>query len=207
MTTNAIARKNELTNLLAVAEFAFQEVSAGKVMKGFKEVLGIVCRRRTDFIAAVQQIITKLKSEIADVMRDVNAVEGEVVTPEETVVTRSPVSVLVHWSESGVFRGEEQTYTFAEFERLAKCAAAENGNVKDNGYSKTKVTVALVNDITGCTETYGCRLDLALGDVVGFRDHAQQMIRYHETAEGYAYHKDIGLVAHVEFLKTINWGA
>ncbi|MEG1090054.1 MAG: LPD25 domain-containing protein [Acinetobacter sp.] len=206
MTTNAITRKNELVSLLNVAEFALNEVTAGKVMKGFKAVLGIVCRKRTDFITACSQIIAKIKSELVEVEKDVNAVEGSVVVEEKTV-TRTPLSVLVHWSESGVFRGEEQVYTFSEFERLAKCAAAENGNVKDNGYSKTKVTVALVNDVTGCTESYGCRLDLALGDVVGFRDHAQQMIRYHETPEGNAYHRDIGLVAHVEFLKTINWGA
>ncbi|WP_051880506.1 LPD25 domain-containing protein [Buttiauxella noackiae] len=205
MATNAIIRKNELSSLLEVAQHALNEVSKGKPMKQFKAVLGIVCRLRTDFIAAVSQIIEKIKTELTDVMHDVNAVNGEVVTPE-VKVTRSPVSVLVHWSESSVFKDEEQVYTFADFERLAKDAAICNGNVIDNGYSKTKVTVALVNDITGCTESYGCRLDLALGDVVGFRDHAQQMIRYHETAEGAAYHKAIGLVSHVEFLKTINWG-
>ncbi|MCL8167147.1 LPD25 domain-containing protein [Enterobacter kobei] len=206
MTTNAILRKNELVNLLNVAEFALKEVSAGKVMKGFKEVLGIVCRLRKDFITACSQIIEKIKTELADVQKDIDAVDGEVVTPEVKTVTRSPVSVLVHWSESSVFRGEEVVYSFTEFERMARQAAAINGNVKDNGYSKTKVTVCLVNDETGITETYGCRLDLALGDVVGFRDHAQQMIRYHDTAEGFAYHKDIGLIAHVEFLKTICWG-
>ncbi|EMM1484312.1 hypothetical protein PO467_18275 [Enterobacter kobei] len=204
MTTNAIVRKNELVQLLNAAEFALKEVSAGKAMKGFKEVLGIVCRLRKDFITAVTQIIEKVKADIADVNQDINAVDGEVVTTKE--VTRSPVSVLVHWSESSVFRGEEQTYTFSDFERMARQAAAINGNVKDNGYSKTKVTVALVRSDTGCTETYGCRLDLALGDVVGFRDHAQQMIRYHDTSEGFAYHKAIGLVEHVEFLKTICWG-
>lgn len=205
MTTNAIVRKNELVQLLDVAEFALKEVSAGKVMKGFKEALGIVCRLRKDFICAVSEIIAKIKSELVDVQKDIDAVDGEVVPPE-VVLTRSPVSVLVHWSESSVFKGEDQTYTFTDFERMAKQAAAINGNVTDNGYSKTKVTVALVRSDTGCTETYGCRLDLALGDVVGFRDHAQQMIRYHDTAEGFAYHKDIGLVAHVEFLKTIDWG-
>ncbi|HFI1088340.1 TPA: LPD25 domain-containing protein [Enterobacter hormaechei] len=205
MNNNAILRKNELVQLLDVAEFALKEVSAGKVMKGFKEVLGIVCRLRKDFICAVSEIIAKIKSELVDVQKDIDAVDGEVITPE-VVLTRSPVSVLVHWSESSVFKGEEQTYTFTDFERMAKQAAAINGNVTDNGYSKTKVTVALVRSDTGCTETYGCRLDLALGDVVGFRDHAQQMIRYHDTAEGFAYHKDIGLVAHVEFLKTIDWG-
>ncbi|WGL80947.1 LPD25 domain-containing protein [Enterobacter cloacae] len=205
MNNNAILRKNELVQLLDVAEFALKEVSAGKVMKGFKEVLGIVCRLRKDFICAVSEIIAKIKSELVDVQKDIDAVDGEVITPE-VVLTRSPVSVLVHWSESSVFKGEEQTYIFTDFERMAKQAAAINGNVTDNGYSKTKVTVALVRSDTGCTETYGCRLDLALGDVVGFRDHAQQMIRYHDTAEGFAYHKDIGLVAHVEFLKTIDWG-
>ena len=112
-------------------------------MKGFKAVLGIVCKRSADFIDAVQQIIAQLKNELVEVEHDINAVEGAVVV-EEKPVSLSPVSVLVHWSESSVFKDEEVVYTFAEFERLAKYAAAANGNFKDNGYSKTKVTVCLV---------------------------------------------------------------
>lgn len=82
MTTNAIVRKNELVQLLDVAEFALKEVSAGKVMKGFKEALGIVCRLRKDFICAVSEIIAKIKSELVDVQKDIDAVDGEVVPPK-----------------------------------------------------------------------------------------------------------------------------
>lgn len=204
MITNAIIRKNELTSLLNVAEFAHSEVSAGKVMKHFKAVLGIVCKRRADFIVAVQQIIAQLKNELVEVEHDINAVEGAVVV-EEVQVTRQPISVCVHWSESSIFKGEEVVYTFAEFERLAKCAAAANGNFKDNGYSKTKVTVCLIRSDTQCTETYGCRLDLAIGDTVSFQDHVQDMIRYNDTPEGAAYHNAVGLTEHVEYLRSVRF--
>ncbi|HCM57163.1 hypothetical protein OGY20_09830 [Citrobacter sp. Cpo114] len=204
MITNAIIRKNELVSLLNVAEFAMKEVSAGKVMKGFKAVLGIVCRKRTDFITACSQVIEKIKAELFEVEKDVNAVEGSVVV-EEVQVTRQPISVCVHWSESSIFKGEEVVYTFAEFERLAKYAAAANGNFKDNGYSKTKVTVCLIRSDTQCTETYGCRLDLAIGDTVSFQDHVQDMIRYNDTPEGAAYHNAVGLTEHVEYLRSVRF--
>lgn len=70
MTTNAIVRKNELVQLLDVAEFTIKEVFAGKVMKGFKEALGIVCSLRKDFICAVSEIIAKIKSELVAVQKD-----------------------------------------------------------------------------------------------------------------------------------------
>lgn len=142
MTNNAIIRKNELTSILNVAEFDHSEVSAGKVMKHFKAIQCIVCKRRADFIVAVQQIIAQLKHELVEVERDVNAVEGSLVV--ENPVTRSPVSVLCHWSEPSVFKGEEQAYIWLKFERMVECAAAENWNAKDNGFPKTKITVALV---------------------------------------------------------------
>lgn len=142
MTNNVIIRKNELASILNVAEFDHSEVSAGKVMKHFKAIQCIVCKRRAHFIVAVQQIIAQLKHELVEVERDVNAVEGSLVV--ENPVTRSPVSVLCHWSEPSVFKGEEQAYIWLKFERVMECAAAENWNAKDNGFPKTKITVALV---------------------------------------------------------------
>lgn len=142
MTNNAIISKNELTFILNVAEFDHSEVSAGKVMKHFKAIQCIVCKRRADFIVAVQQLIAQLKHELVEVERDVNAVEGSLVV--ENPVTRSPVSVLCHWSEPSEFKGEEQAYIWLKFERMVECAAAENWNAKDNGFPKTKITVALV---------------------------------------------------------------
>ncbi|MDR2262374.1 MAG: hypothetical protein LBE93_02815 [Enterobacter asburiae] len=118
MTTNAIIRKKELVNRLNIADLAHKEVSVGKVMKGFKEVLGIVCRHRADFITAVKTFVAKLKTGMVEVEFDVQAIESEVVKTEPKAVTRPPIPVLVHWSESSVFRGEEQTYTFSEFEAL-----------------------------------------------------------------------------------------
>lgn len=91
-------------------------------MKGFKEVLGIVCRHRADFITAVRTFIAKLKNDLVEVELDVQVIGSEVVKTEPKAVTRPPLSVLVHCSESSVFCGEEQTYTFSEFEVLVLMA-------------------------------------------------------------------------------------
>ena len=50
---------------------------------------------------------------------------------------RRPVSVLVHWSESGAW-GKEELCTFADFEARAQVVAL--GYV-GGGYQKTSVTV------------------------------------------------------------------
>lgn len=102
-----------------------------------------------------------------------------------------PVSVLVHWSESAEFKGEEVTYTFEDFERKAKnAAAAVNG-----GYDKIKITVTFNN-----TDTYqacvGCK---------GFKSHALDMIAYSETLDGEHYYKQVGLMDCVEFLRRIDF--
>ncbi|MHB9331403.1 LPD25 domain-containing protein [Phytobacter ursingii] len=112
----------------------------------------------------------------------------------ETVIT--PVEVLVHWSESGVFPFEKKTYSFTEFEEKAAYAAS----LTTEFYDKTKITVRFSNGIE-----YGCRIDLAAHDKKGFRDHCQKVIAYSETDEGHSFYTRIGLMDCVEFLKTITW--
>ena len=112
----------------------------------------------------------------------------------EAVIT--PVDVLVHWSESGEFPFENKTYSFEEFERTAALAASKATDC----YDKTKITVIFSNGIE-----YGCRLDLAVHDKKGFRDHCNKMIRDANTPEGLDYYTRMGLMDCVNFLKSIAW--
>lgn len=61
-------------------------------------------------------------------------------------------TVLVHWSECGIFK-DETTYTFDEYTKLANQAAIINGN--EGGYLKTKITINYSNG-----DEYGMRHDI-----------------------------------------------
>lgn len=139
-------------------------------------------------------IKTSLESALDAVVKGIEA--SKPVTPAPAKIY--PVSVLVHWSESAEFKGEEVTYTFEEFERKAKNAATLAGS--GMGYDKTKITVTFN---TGAE--YGCRLELAADDTQSFQIHAQQMIAYSKTEKGAAYYKQVGLMECVAFLETIDF--
>lgn len=137
-------------------------------------------------------IKSSLESALDAVVKGLEA--NEPVTPALIY----PVSVLVHWSDSAEFKGEEVTYTFEDFERKAKNAAALAGS--SIGYDKTKITVRFSNGAE-----YGCRLDLAADGTQSFQIHAQQMIAYSKTEKGAAYYKQVGLMDCVQFLETIDF--
>ncbi|NDO80923.1 hypothetical protein CJP72_09130 [Citrobacter sp. NCU1] len=114
----------------------------------------------------------------------------------EVVIT--PVEVLVHWSESGVFPYEKKSYSFEDFELKAALAASQTTEF----YDKTQITVKFSNGID-----YTCCLDLAAHDKKGFKDHCTKMIRFSETPEGLDFYTRIGLMDCVNFLKSITWSA
>lgn len=113
---------------------------------------------------------------------------------KKAVTGRLPVSVLVHWSESGNFKNEE-LIAFDEFERRAFAAAIGHAG---RGYLKTKITVNFDDG-----EQYGCRLDLAARDELGFADHCRQMIAYAETEDGARKYEQIGMISAIEFIRGI----
>lgn len=96
-------------------------------------------------------------------------------------IKNPPVSVLVHWSESGQFE-DNQTLSFAEFERICSNIVLINGDQR--GYDKTKITVNLESG-----DTYQCRLDLSKSCDNGFIDHINQMIEYSKTEKGEKHYK------------------
>ena len=118
-----------------------------------------------------------------------------------------PVWVQVLWSESRKFT-DNQLIPFAEFERKAKQVAIQKGRKMRPmeqycGYYKTMVNV-LFDD----GNEYECRLDLAPRDTLGFRDHAEQLIRYYENQLDDSPEQDYVVRAYKEnydFLKTVIW--
>lgn len=138
-------------------------------------------------------IKTSLESALDALVKGIEAINIPV-TPAPIF----PVSVLVHWSESGKFKGEEVHYTFEEFGRKGKNAATLAGS--GMGYDKTKITVIFNNGAE-----YGCRLDLAADDTQYFHIHAQKMIAYSKTKKGAAYYTQVGLMDCVAFLETIDF--
>ncbi|WP_207923252.1 LPD25 domain-containing protein [Marinomonas flavescens] len=87
-----------------------------------------------------------------------------------TMIT--PVSVSVHWSESGLFKSMV-TYDFVTFESMAFEAAVSN---LAGGYDKTRITVNLSDH-----SQYECRLDLGVGDnELGFADHCISIIEFNQ---------------------------
>lgn len=112
---------------------------------------------------------------------------------------RRPVSVLVHWSESGVW-GEEQIQPFAEFEAQAAAVAIPYAG---RGYQKTKITVNFDDG-----QTYECRVDLSATGEHGFTDHCLAMLRYYDTEKGQARLADCGETSElIEFLRGVDFGA
>ena len=111
---------------------------------------------------------------------------------------RRPVSVLVHWSESGAW-GEEELCTFSDFEARALGVAM---SYADGGYLKTKITVTFDDG-----ETYQTRIDLAAGDELGFAHHCAGMISFYETDKGRDYYQRMDMIDLINFVKGIDFGA
>ncbi|MDB6374665.1 LPD25 domain-containing protein [Photorhabdus bodei] len=103
---------------------------------------------------------------------------------KDTTSVSTPVEVLVHWSESKVFPVKEATFPFAIFERMANKAAS----LVNEGYDKTKVTVKFDDG-----NEYTCRIDLAVNDEKGFRDHCMKMITFADSPKGELYCDTIGV--------------
>lgn len=78
-----------------------------------------------------------------------------------------PISVLVRGSEAPSLE-KKDTYTFHEFERLARQVALEHTT---GGYLKTHVRVTYDNG-----ETFDCRIDLS-PKVTGYRDYVRRTYR------------------------------
>lgn len=110
---------------------------------------------------------------------------------------RRPVSVLVHWSESGAW-GKEELCTFADFEARAQVVAL--GYV-GGGYQKTSVTVNFDDG-----DSYQARLDLAASDTHGFTDHCLAMLSFAETEKGRAYYQADGWQSLLDFVRGIDFG-
>lgn len=112
---------------------------------------------------------------------------------------RRPVSVLVHWSESGQWE-EGQTLPYADFEAQAAAVAIPYAG---RGYQKTKITVNFDDG-----ETYECRVDLSATGEHGFTDHCLAMLRYYDTEKGQARLADCGETSElIEFLRGVDFGA
>lgn len=126
---------------------------------------------------------------------DFNKSKSEAIEQAATV-TRRPVSVLVHWSESGDFENET-IYPFADFESKALSSAFANAG---GGYLKTKTTVNFDDG-----ETYVCRVDLAAHDELGFQHHVLQMIEFSNTEKGRAAYAADDWQALLDFVKTIDF--
>ena len=128
-------------------------------------------------------------------MADFNAAKQQ--QQQATQFVRRPVSVLVHWSESGAW-GKEELCTFADFEARAQVAAL--GYV-GGGYQKTSVTVNFDDG-----DSYQARLDLAASDAHGFTDHCLAMLAFAETEKGRAYYQADEWQSLLEFVRGIDFG-
>jgi hypothetical protein len=83
---------------------------------------------------------------------------------------RKPISVQVLWSESHLFKDNE-ILSFENFE--TKALRVVNQNM--GGYRKTSIMVEFDDG-----EKYGCRVDLARIDELGFQDHVEKVIKHYE---------------------------
>jgi len=128
-------------------------------------------------------------------MADFNAAKQQ--QQQAIQFVRRPVSVLVHWSESGAW-GKEELCTFADFEARAQVAAL--GYV-GGGYQKTSVTVNFDDG-----DSYQARLDLAASDTHGFTDHCLAMLAFAETEKGRAYYQADEWQSLLEFVRGIDFG-
>ncbi len=111
---------------------------------------------------------------------------------------RRPVSVLVHWSESGAWE-QGQTVPYTEFEAKAAAVAIPYAG---GGYQKTSITVTFDDG-----ETYECRVDLSSTGDLSFTDHCLAMLRHYETDKGRDYYQRSGQESLIEFIQGIDFGA
>lgn len=110
---------------------------------------------------------------------------------------RRPVTVTVHWSESGAWQNE-QVVAYADFEKTAFDVALEHAG---RGYLKTKITVTFDDG-----EIYQCRIDLAAHDEIGFADHCLSMLAFYETPKGRNYYVATASEDLITFVQGIDLG-
>lgn len=110
---------------------------------------------------------------------------------------RRPVTVTVHWSESGAWQNE-QVVAYADFEKTAFDVALEHAG---RGYLKTKITVTFDDG-----EIYQCRIDLAAHDEIGFADHCLSMLAFYETPKGRDYYVATASEDLIAFVQGIDLG-
>lgn len=90
-----------------------------------------------------------------------------------TTMRVSPLSVLIHWSESSRLQTDEE-FEFETFEAIALKAALDNPL---GGYDKTEVTVKFEGG-----HQHRCRIDLGCGgNETGFADHCFRILEYSES--------------------------
>lgn len=116
---------------------------------------------------------------------------------QATQFVRRPVTVTVHWSESGAWQ-KEQVVAYADFEKNAFAVALEHAG---RGYLKTKVTVTFDDG-----EIYQCRIDLAAHDELGFADHCLSMLAFYDTEEGRDYYVATASEDLIAFMQGIDLG-
>ncbi|MBW3808161.1 DUF3560 domain-containing protein [Aeromonas jandaei] len=110
---------------------------------------------------------------------------------------RRPVTVTVHWSESGAWQNE-QAVSYADFEKTAFAVALEHAG---RGYLKTKITVTFDDG-----EIYQCRIDLAAHDELGFADHCLSMLAFYDTDKGRDYYVATASEDLIAFVQGIDLG-
>lgn len=141
------------------------------------------------------QITKALEEEKQTLLEQIKELDEKLESLKTILI--KPTKVLVHWSESHIF-GEEQELDFDDFENRAYQVAMTNGHVHENGYTKTKITVFFEGD-----HEYQCRLDLALGDEVGFQDHMQQMIDCKKPEFIYLYKDNIEFAKQIDYSRAL----
>jgi len=114
-----------------------------------------------------------------------------------------PVWVHIHWSESRKF-GENELMPFIEFERRAEEVAISRSRNVPAMQSYTEHYKTMANVLFDDGNSYECRLDLALRDRLGFKDHALRLIDYYERQQSDSYVIQT-YKANYEFLKQVNW--
>ena len=110
---------------------------------------------------------------------------------------RRPVTVTVHWSETGAWQNE-QVVAYADFEKTAFAVALEHAG---RGYLKTKITVTFDDG-----EIYQCRIDLAAHDELGFADHCLSMLAFYDTPKGRDYYVATAGEDLIAFVRGIDLG-
>ncbi|MGL5297783.1 MAG: DUF3560 domain-containing protein [Plesiomonas sp.] len=128
-------------------------------------------------------------------MEDFNAAAQQAKQAAQFV--RRPVTVTVHWSESRAWENE-QVVAYVDFEKTAFAVALEHAG---RGYLKTKITVTFDDG-----EVYGCRIDLAAHDELGFADHCLSMLGFYDTEKGRDYYVTTASEDLIDFVRGIDLG-